>query len=107
MHYHAMTRMVAFLQPPTGCPIHVYVASNNLDLNCPPWPPREPSPEESERLEKIKGIQSRIICQTDTGSKVDVTKIDIATVLAPLGPGWIHEMDTYKIAVITMDQEMK
>jgi hypothetical protein len=53
-------RLEALLKPPRGSPMYVMAASLNLDKNCPPWTPREPSAAETQEIKEINDMQETI-----------------------------------------------
>ena len=98
-------RMEALLRPPPGSPDHAMSSNLQLDVDCPPWTPREPSPEEDLEVTKIRNMQALITSHMGAQGVKKITSADMQQILVNnFGSQWVGALGVYQTALNAMDQ---
>lgn len=98
-------RLEALLRPPPGSPDYVMATGLKLDVDCPPWTPRAPSPEEEVEVTKIRNMQHLITSHMGARGVQSITPADMQQILVSnFGAEWVGALGVYQTALSAMDQ---
>ena len=101
-------RMEALLRPPPGSPDYVMSSGLQLDIGCPPWTPREPSPEEQLEVTKVRNMQALITSHMGARGVKNIKPADMQQILVSnFGADWVSALGTYQTALNAMDQDVR
>ncbi|KAL7622535.1 hypothetical protein AAE478_008042 [Parahypoxylon ruwenzoriense] len=100
---HKDNRIEVLLRPPRGSSLYVVSTSQNLDENCPPWTPREPSQAEVQQLKEINTMQETIRRHMGSRDVKDIDGADMRDILVKnFGNRWPDGVKTYEYALNSM-----
>ncbi|KAK4889814.1 hypothetical protein LTR27_011432 [Elasticomyces elasticus] len=100
---HDECRMEVLLNPPHGSPS--YAMSASLDNGGPGWSPRPAAQAEQRRVDEVRQMQELVRARVGAGKSP--TRDDTHAIMTSFGAHWAEKLDTYTLALNTMDQGVR
>lgn len=102
---HEETRLEILLSPPHGSPSYAMNAATSSDLSSLARSPRPATDAEQQEITKVREIQEAVRQRVGAGKAP--SKDDMMAILMGFGPDWPSNLQTYMLAVNTMDQGVR